>query len=276
MRSSPDPSGPPFTEGDPSSIQVLRYRLPSASDPTPAGTLLAGAVMDRQFELLDRWGFTLITFDDYRLFREGELHLPRRPIIVTFDGGIHALHRDVLPSVRLNGFRVVVFAATGTSPVQRNTDAGRTTKDAPFDPDHLIAFHESGCEIGSLTCSNTPLCGQPADVIKRELARSREILEHVIGTPVLTLAYPGDRTSELVKRAAQEAGYLCAVCAQTPHPVFGSDLYEIRRRTIDARTSTLGLALTAFAPGSRLGTFGLRSISRMRRPSGAPAVRTTL
>lgn len=276
MRSYPLHRGAPFTEGDPSSIQVLRYRLTANTTSASAVIRPTGEAMDRQFELLDRWGFTLITFDDYRLFREGELHLPRRPIIVTFDGGIQALYRDVLPSLRLNGLRAVAFVPTGASPVRRSPDPGRGTVDPPFDPEHLVALLECGCEIGSLTCSDAPLGAQPVDVIRRELSLSREILEHVTGARVLTLAYPGGYTNDIVKCAAQEAGYMFAVGVQTPHAVFGSDLFEIRRRTVDVATGTLALALSAFAPGTRLGTFSLRSISRIRRPADAPAVRPPL
>ena len=34
---------------------------------------------------LEKLGFTTITFEDYHLFREGKLNLPKKPIIVTFD-----------------------------------------------------------------------------------------------------------------------------------------------------------------------------------------------
>ncbi len=276
MRPSTLDVGPPFSEGDPSAIQVLRYRLPAHGTLHAGRTLLSGAAMDRQFELLDRWGFTLITFEDYHLFREGELHLPRRPIIVTFDGEIDAVHRDVLPSLRLNGFRAVVFAPTGTRPVRKSLSGSGSDGDVPFDPDQLVALQNSGCEIGSLTCSNNPLGSMPADVVKHELYRSREILESVTGARVLTLAYPGGCTTAEVKHIAREAGYMFAVGAHTPHAVFGTDLFEIRRRTIDAATGTLGLALSAFAPGARLGSLGLRSISRMRRSTQAPVARGTL
>src|SRR5271169_2825559 len=37
--------------------------------------------------LLEKWGFTAITFDDYRLFQSGELNLPKKPVIITFDDG---------------------------------------------------------------------------------------------------------------------------------------------------------------------------------------------
>jgi peptidoglycan/xylan/chitin deacetylase (PgdA/CDA1 family) len=276
MRAAPFHREPYFSEGDPSAIQVLRYRLPAPGDAAGRGANIPGDAMERQFELLDRWGCTLITFEDYRLFREGELHLPRRPVIVTFDGGIHAIHRHILPSLRLNGLRVVVFAPAGFEPVRRTSGQGTSESDTTFDPDHLVALQNSGCEIGSLTCSNNPLTSMPPEAVRHELYRSREILESVIGARVISLAYPGGVTSPEGKRVAQDAGYMFAVGTQTPFAVFGTDLFEIRRRTIDAGTGTLGLALSVFAPGARLGTLGRRSVARLSRPQETPTVRTAL
>ena len=276
MRSAPFHREPLISEGDPSAIQVLRYRLPEPGDATRTGTTLPGEAMERQFELLDRWGCTLITFEDFRLFREGELHLPRRPVIVTFDGGIQEMHRHVLPSLRSNGLRAVVFVPAGNEPVRRTTGQRTGDTDTPFDPDQLVALQNSGCEIGSLTCSNTSLASMTPETVRRELCRSREILESVIGAQVLALAYPDGDVSEAVKRIAQDAGYMFAVGGQTPYAVFGSDLMEIRRRTIDARTGPLGLALSVFAPGVRLGTIGRRSMARMSDLPEPPAARTTL
>lgn len=276
MRSAPFHREPLISEGDPSAIQVLRYRLPAHADHPGPGMIPHGDAMQRQFELLDRWGCTLITFEDYRLFREGELHLPRRPIIVTFDGAIHAVHQHVLPSLRTNGLRAVVFAPTGNGPVRRTPGHGAGQTDTPFDPDQLAALQNSGCEIGSLTCSNSPLPSMPPEAIRRELYRSREILEGVIGAQVLTLAYPGDAVNEVVKRIAQDAGYMFAVGGPAAHGVFGSDLLEIRRRTIDPGTGTLSLALSVFAPATRVGTIGRRSLARLSRLPEAPTARTAL
>ncbi len=41
----------------------------------------------RHLELLDRWGFTTVTLNDIRLSQEGELNLPAKPVIITFDDG---------------------------------------------------------------------------------------------------------------------------------------------------------------------------------------------
>ena len=60
----------------------------------PDGMKTDGAVINmplglfrRQIRMLDRWGFTSITFEDFRLSLDEGLALPKRPVIITFDDG---------------------------------------------------------------------------------------------------------------------------------------------------------------------------------------------
>ncbi len=276
MLSAPFHRNADFSEGDPSTIQVIHYLLPEQKQVTGLGAPIPVDAMEHQFELLDRWGFTLITFEDHRLFREGELHLPRKPLIVTFDGPTHAVTRHILPFLRTNGLRAVVFVRTGLRPLDGMPGADQSDAEFQLDTGHLMALQNAGCEIGSLTCSNRPLVAMAEDAVRRELHSSREILEKATGTQVLTLAYPHGETSPTVKRIAEESGYLYAVGGMTPHMVFGSDLLEIRRRTIDQDTGTMGLALSVFSPGSKLGSFGRRSLARVQHRTGASSTREAL
>src|SRR5260221_5521386 len=62
-----------------------------------------------QLRLLDRLGFTTITFDDYRLHLQGEVNLPRRPVILTFDDGYLDTYEAAFPALRESGMKAVVF-----------------------------------------------------------------------------------------------------------------------------------------------------------------------
>ena len=256
-----------LAEGDPAGIQVLRYHLPgqgSVQLPRSEVERTEGELA-RQIELLDRWGFTLITFGDYRLYLKGDLHLPRKPLILTFDDCIRQVHEMVLPVLRDDGARAVVFAVTGSTPASTGHEAHRTPGGLPFDPEHLIALHEAGCEIGSLTCTNRPLPFLACAAMREELTLSKKILEGLIGEPVVSLAYPSDLVSPEAKRQVAESGFEFAVCGAARSTPFGNDLFEIRRHSVRPTTGTLGLAMSAFAPVARLDRLRLRSIPRFGR-----------
>lgn len=273
MESRPDQPGGHGAEGDPAAIQVLRYQFPldrTSGSADPAGS---PCELIRHLELLDRWGCTLITFTDYRLFLKGELHLPRRPVILTFDGEAHLVHRAVLPVLRNDGTRVVLFASLEDAHTRhaagRGPDTGTTDVTTL-----LVDLHEAGCEIGALPGPGIPLTLLPADAVERELVHARRSLEDVLGTRVLSLAYPGGKTGPGVKRMVREAGYDFAVTGAQGWNAFGSDPMEIHRHTIDAGTSVLALAAKALIPRLRYAWLRHRSIARPGFASGIRDVRT--
>src|ERR1043165_973668 len=77
------------TQGNPRLIKVLMYHRITDSVELARSNWTCVHVDDfrRQLMLLNKWGFSAITFEDYRLFCKGEIALPKRPVIITFDDG---------------------------------------------------------------------------------------------------------------------------------------------------------------------------------------------
>ena len=86
-------------EGNPASIKVVMYhQIVSDEDPAPPMWYrLPVGRFHEHLEWLDRRGFTTITFEDYRLFRQGILNLPKRPVILTFDDGYYDNYAYAFP-----------------------------------------------------------------------------------------------------------------------------------------------------------------------------------
>ena len=84
-----------------------------------------------------------------------------------------------------------------------------------MDWDEIGVFaRESLCTIGVHTLTHPMLAKHPPDVVRRELAVSRSIIEAKIGAPAVHLAYPvGDPTSAGVREfaLASEFGFASAV-----------------------------------------------------------------
>ena len=87
----------------------------------------------------------------------------------------------------------------------------------------------AGIEIGSHTLTHPRLPDLGADRLAWELGESKRVLESWLHEPVVSLAYPYGAVDERVKRAAQLAGYACAVATNSGPIRFGSDPLEIRR-----------------------------------------------
>ncbi len=250
-----------LAEGDPYGITVLRYTIPSRHLSPPRGSrdVPPGNILRRHLDLLDRWGFTLITLSDCRLFLKGELHLPRKPVVLTFDGGPPELYRTLLHVFREIGGRAVVFVASGDP----STTHTHTRSTLAACGDHLHALAETGSEIGSLTCTGRPLPSLPAEVVEGELTRSKALIEDLLDMPVHSCAYPHDAVTPAIKRMVIKAGYDFAVGGGASPTVFGTDLYEIGRRPVGITVGPLGLAMQVFGPRERIKRMRLKSLARL-------------
>ena len=198
-------------------------------------------------ELLDRWGFTTITFKDYLLFQQKKLHLPRKPIIITLDNGSEETLRVALPLLQEAGCKAVVFVPA--DPSSRGNGRGRDDScGRPLSPANLRQLSAEGMEIGSLSLTRQPLTMMPHHVAHNEITFSKQQLEMILGVPVVSFAYPFGQVNALVKRMVEEAGYMFACGWSTGPGTFGDDLLEIRRFTVRTRVGAVGFGLRLHAP----------------------------
>ncbi len=186
-------------------------------------------VFQRQMELLDYWGYTAITLEDFNLYQEGKLDLPKKPVIITFDDAYEEIHSLVRPILQRYGMRAVVFVVGDPSIRESVWDKNLGTVFKLLSEKQIIELKQDGFEIGSHSMTHPDLTHISKEGVWQELLRSRMLLEILLNSPVRSFAYPYGLLNEGVKKMVAEAGYVFACAAFTGPPVFGKDLYEIRR-----------------------------------------------
>lgn len=258
----------PYAEGDPERIVVLHYS-PDPSD-THSGARGTGSVhlpslLQKHLEWIYGLGYTPITFSDYRHFLRGELHLPRRPIILTFDSSLDDIDEETYRPLFESGGRGVLFVVTGTDGLAASHGSARGEGVKTQTRERLRRLHERGLEIGSLTCTNRQLSGLTAAECEKELIHSKLLIEEILQRPVISVAYPGYNVRPDVKRAVIKAAYEFAAGGPQAPAVFGTDLYEIRRIRITHEVNRAAFALTLFAPTDRLERLRRKSRSFFQR-----------
>lgn len=237
--------------GEPGAIKVFMYHQIVDRECDGPGTWDRVPVdrFRKQIEWLDRWGFTTITFDDYRLYREGVLNLPKKPVILTFDDGYLDNHRNAFPILQEYGMRAVVFVL-GDRRIESNVwDTRPGDAGVPLMNDRqIIEMHDAGFEIGAHSHSHIRLTEVSTEVAWKEIYYSRMALEGLLNAPVKSFAYPFGCVDADTKRMVMDAGYSIGCSVFSGPASLAADSFEIRRTAILNSTGAIGLGLRLFAP----------------------------
>ncbi|MDE3056852.1 MAG: polysaccharide deacetylase family protein [Bacteroidota bacterium] len=198
----------------------------------------------RHLEWLDRWGFTPITFEDYRIASEKQLELPHKPIILTFDDGYLDTYQVAFPLLKEFGMKAVIFVL-GDRTIKNNVwDAHlNLLQSSLLEDSHILEMHEAGMEIGAHSMTHLKLTDVKEERAWEEISRARMLLEILLNAPVLSFSYPYGLVNETVKHMVASAGFTHACSVWTGPAVFGKDAYELRRIPILNSTTTSKLAV---------------------------------
>jgi peptidoglycan/xylan/chitin deacetylase (PgdA/CDA1 family) len=235
-----------------SRVKVLLYHrvLPSKKlcDEHPA-MLIHVDEFRKQLWLLERWGFTAITFSDYWLSTQGELELPKRPVIITFDDGYEDTYEYAFPILQEFAMPSVVFVL-GDRTIRTNSwDSGLNMPPGKLMNDQqIIELHEARHEIGAHSMTHADLCSLSKEAAWSEISRSRISLEILLNAPVKSFAYPYGRCDSEAKTMARDAGYKIGCAAYSGPPFFGRDTMEIRRMLVPGNLTALGFAARMLTP----------------------------
>ena len=139
---------------------------------------------------------------------------PHRALAITFDDG----YRDnfqhaapILEKLSLPATFFVVSRWVGTSIVPF-WDRDRGVQYPWMTWEHLRDLHRRGFTIGAHTRTHVDLGTVSGDDAQQEIAGAREDLEHALGTPVQTFAYPfggREHLTEANRARVKAAGFRC-------------------------------------------------------------------
>ena len=237
--------------GNPSKMRVLMYHriLSKETNDVLHEYCVKEREFRRQLELLDQWGFTAITFNDYRLYLAGELNLPKKPVILTFDDGYLETYEIAYPILESMGMKAVIFVLGDPNVKTSIWDRRYQNAVAPLmNQQQILELHSAGFEIGSHALHHPRLPSLPEEKAWEEISRSRELLEIMINAPVRTFAYPYGLANDKIKRMVKDAGYATACSGWTGPATFGVDLFEIRRISMVNSIGMAGFAFRMFGP----------------------------
>jgi peptidoglycan/xylan/chitin deacetylase (PgdA/CDA1 family) len=236
----------------PEKIKVLLYHL-VVNDKTFCGRNKYMSVHVDEFRkhlsFLERYGYTPITFEDYHLFLSGDINLPKKPIVITFDDGYSETAKFTLPLLNEFGMKAVYFVIGDRKIKTSIWDIDYCGESLPLMTDEqILELHQAGFEIGSHSFKHGKLTALSHEESWEEISRSRMSLEILLNAPVRSFAYPYGLVNEETKNLVKDAGYIFGCSTYTGTPRFGLEKFEIRRILIPSGIGTTGFASRVFLP----------------------------
>jgi len=266
MKSSP---------GAASSVAVLTWHAvvarPADLDAWPPGARLYVFTLDelrRQLDHLSSSGFTAIPMADFVRWHQGEIDLPERALVLSFDDGHRSNAELATPALAERGQRGVFFVT-----------AGRVGTGDWLTWPQLRSMLGQGMEIGSHTLTHpNPSSLGPAD-LERELAESKRVLEQGLGVPVDSIASPTGYDSRHFASRARQVGYKAALQGVIGRNRRSTDLFALRRFVLKRshsfdlftelvdphRRAYLGLRVRQAARNAIRRALGVRGYEAIRR-----------
>jgi len=217
--------------GDPQQIRVLLYYHIHRDDGTKdaAGIRIFDTTFRKQMEMLNQWGYVTITFNDYRLFLEGKINLPKRAMIITFDDACEDLYSYAFPILKELGMKAVIFVVEDPTISTNIWDEEYGINLKLLTVQQILEFHLAGFEIGSHTLTHPYLTSLSKEKAWEEIIRSRMQLEILLNSPVKSFSYPYGKVNEAIKLMTAKAGYTIGCAVYSGPPLFGMDHLEVRR-----------------------------------------------
>ncbi len=214
-----------------SHFPVLMYhRVDSSRTPVPdpmerpwAVTL---EVFESQVERLEKGGRLGVSMAHVHEALVSGRGVPGNWVALTFDDGNESDYVHALPVLKRRGFTATFFVG-----------GNRVGAPGGLEKTMLKEMHDEGMHIGSHAMTHRFLTTLSAADEESELARSQEILQAIVGSPVDHFAPPGGRWSPRTAAALRRLSYRAVSSSAFGYNDSSTAKFEYRRIPIVAATT---------------------------------------
>ena len=215
-------------------IPVLMYHHLLRDDENPYkdnGAVLSVETFREHMSCLYENGYYTIGLNELEKFVRGEINLPKRSVLITFDDGYKSNYEYAYPILKEYGFKAAIFLISSW-----NTDevASFDANDLQYLSWHEIESSRDVFEYASHTHDlhrldengQGYLVTRPPDEIKQDLEMSMKILDTAY------LAYPYGYYNKKTLKILRKLGYRMAFTVRPGRVKPGNSLLELNRYSI--------------------------------------------
>ncbi|THJ68773.1 polysaccharide deacetylase family protein [Arthrobacter echini] len=170
--------------------------------------------LDRHMRFLRRLGLRGVSMAE--LLHAQERGRARRLVGLTFDDGYTDFTEYALPVLERHGMTSTLYVVTGRLGRTNEWDEGPRL--GLLNAEQVRSVAAAGHEVGSHTMSHPHLAGAPPEVLRTEIAGSRDVLQDILQSEVPGFCYPYGDFDDAAADAVRAAGYDygCVIGDYTP------------------------------------------------------------
>ena len=161
---------------------------------------------------------------------------PERSLVITFDDGYQSVYEEAFPVLKQYEMCATVFLTVG-----EGTSSEPASRLPSLEGRSMLSWREigdmqsAGIAVGAHTLTHGDLTRMPEGQVEAEIRRPTAIIEHALGTPVASFAYPYGRFDQRSLDIARQH-FACACCDKMglvsrdgdPHALERVDAYYLR------------------------------------------------
>jgi peptidoglycan/xylan/chitin deacetylase (PgdA/CDA1 family) len=179
-------------------VPILLYHHVAVTD-VPLRYTVSPENFETQISSLYDWGYTAIPLSLLVDAMLNGAELPPRPVVITFDDGYRDIYQNALPVMQRYGYVGTLYIIVDQIGVGGYLNARQ-----------IAELLEQGWELGSHSQTHANLRKSAAS-LEKEVTGSRQVLEALFDTPVLSFSFPYGSATQAIIQVVKESGYQSAV-----------------------------------------------------------------
>ena len=211
-------------------LPIVMYHSVQPSVPEGNRLIVSVDAFDRQMRFLKKNNYSVMPLAEAASMIAQKKKLPPKAIVLTFDDGNIDNYQYAFPILKKYGLPATIFLV-----------AGHIGKPDKLSMDQILQMQDSGLiSFGSHSINHPFLeCITSAPELVKEISGSREILERLLGRPVVTFSYPCGRLNASVRQKVIDAGYSAAVVTNPGKSMANDDVFALKRLRISENAANM-------------------------------------
>lgn len=166
------------------------------------------STLERQIQTFLDHGYTFLTMGELSSVLSKTDILPQKRVVLTFDDGYKDFFTDVLPLLQKYHIKATVYVIGGSiGKLNYMTQA-----------DIKEAFATGLVEIGAHTMTHPNLKGKSEQELEKEILGSKQLVEALIESPVVSFCYPYGAYDDRAKAMVATSGFTNATITPIASP----------------------------------------------------------